>query len=67
MSQNHLMTNLSQADQSVKNFIADLLEELNTLSKSKTEPCIHMEYFGAVMEIRLLAFGEQKIRSSQAI
>jgi hypothetical protein len=65
MHPNPLMVNLAQADQSVKNFMADLLEGLNSQLKQHDEPCIYMEYFGAVMEIRLVAFGEQEIVSNR--
>ncbi|CAM3521318.1 hypothetical protein VA7868_00882 [Vibrio aerogenes CECT 7868] len=65
MNQNQLTTNLAEADQSVKNFIADLLVELNNQLKQQSEPCIHVEYFGVLMEIKLLAFGEQQITPCQ--
>ncbi|MEI8632878.1 hypothetical protein P4S72_14625 [Vibrio sp. PP-XX7] len=61
---NNLSMNLALADQSLKNFMADLLEVLSNKIKIEDEPCVRLEYFGAVMEIRLVSFGNLTISRS---
>ncbi|MDW6004800.1 hypothetical protein [Vibrio mangrovi] len=56
MKQDNLSHSLTEADQSVKDFIASLYETFSFQLKQKDEPLVQLEYFGAVMEVRLLSF-----------
>ncbi|MEI8633019.1 hypothetical protein P4S72_15465 [Vibrio sp. PP-XX7] len=56
MKQSELPHYLDEADQSVKNFIASLLEIFSSQLKQEDDPLIAFEYFGAVIEVRLLSF-----------
>lgn len=56
MKQDHLSHYLDEVDQSVKNFIASLLETFSSQLKEKDTPLVKLEYFSAVMEVRLLSF-----------
>jgi hypothetical protein len=47
---------LSQADQSVKDFMAEVLETLGKKISEEEEPLISLQYFGAKLEIKLLSF-----------
>jgi hypothetical protein len=58
MKKDDLTDYLAEVDQSVKNFIATILEEFDFQIKQNSDPLVQMEYFGATMEIRLLSFGE---------
>lgn len=63
MEQDDLSHYLGEADQSVKNFIAFLLEMFSEQIKNNDDPRVQLEYFGALMEIKLLSFAgiyEQK-------
>ncbi|EJL6398622.1 hypothetical protein NMR73_001572, partial [Vibrio navarrensis] len=46
---------LSQADQSVKDFMAEVLETLGKKISEEEEPLISLQYFGAKLEIKLLS------------
>jgi D-Tyr-tRNAtyr deacylase len=56
MKQSNLSSSLAEADQSVKDFIASLYETFSAQLKQQNEPLIKIEYFGAVMEVKLLSF-----------
>lgn len=56
MKQDNLSHYLDDADQSVKNFIASLLDAFSNQIKKEDAPLVQLEYFGARMEVRLLAF-----------
>ena len=47
---------LVEADQSVKNFLASLLEKFSDQIKREDDPFIQFEYFSAVIAVRLLSF-----------
>jgi hypothetical protein len=57
MKNNNLSDYLTEADQSVKDFIASLLETFSDQLKQEDDPRVYFEYFGAVMEVRLISFG----------
>lgn len=56
MNKKNLSLYLDEADQSVKNFIASLLETFSAQIKQEDDPRVQLEYFGALMEVRLLSF-----------
>lgn len=47
---------LSEADQVVKDFMAELLETLGKQINEHKEPVIDLQYFGADLEIKLRGF-----------
>lgn len=47
---------LLEAEQPVKNFMAELIEALGHQVTKEEEPKINLQYFGADIEIKLLAF-----------
>lgn len=56
MRQDDLLHYLNGADQSVKNFMAFVLEMFSEQIKNSNDPGVTLEYFGAQMEIKLLSF-----------
>ncbi|KYN23830.1 hypothetical protein AUQ44_18355 [Vibrio cidicii] len=56
MKNEELEQYLSQADQSVKDFMAEVLETLGKKISEEEEPLISLQYFGAKLEIKLLSF-----------
>ena len=68
MKNNNLSGSLADADQSVKDFFASLYEMFSSQLKQDDEPLVELEYFGAVMEVRLLSFGgvdESKVKNRE--
>ena len=55
---------LAEAEQPVKNFMADLLETLGKQTHSAKEPELFLHCFGAKLAIRLVSFGDDKMHSS---
>ncbi|MCG9595126.1 hypothetical protein L1D15_00175 [Vibrio sp. Isolate25] len=55
---------LAEAEQPVKNFMADLLETLGKQAHSAKEPELYLRCFGAQLAIRLVSFEGDKTHSS---
>ncbi|ASA57633.1 hypothetical protein [Vibrio gazogenes] len=56
MKQDKSSHTLVDADQSVRDFIASLYETFSAQLKQQDDPRVKIEYFGAVIEVRLLSF-----------
>ncbi|SIO96084.1 hypothetical protein [Vibrio spartinae] len=56
MKQSNLSSSLAEADQSVKDFMASLYETFSSQIKQENEPSVRLEFFGGVLEVRLLSF-----------
>lgn len=59
-----LEQHLAEADQPMKNFMADLLEILGKKACSAQEPELVLRYFGAVLSIRLESFEGDEINAN---
>ena len=59
---NHVLEQrLAEADQPVKDFMADVLEALGSKASVSQEPRLSLRYFGAQLEIKLVSFdGDNK-------
>ncbi|WP_047044433.1 hypothetical protein [Vibrio mexicanus] len=60
MNNNTLQQQLAEAEQPVKNFMADLLEILGKKASNAQDPQLALSYFGAQLEIRLVSFDGDK-------
>ncbi len=60
MNNNTLQQQLAEAEQPVKNFMADLLEILGKKASNSQDPQLALSYFGAQLEIRLVSFDGDK-------
>lgn len=56
MKSDKLEKYLLEAEQPVKNFMAELIEALGQQISEEEEPLINLQYFGAKIEIKLLSF-----------
>ena len=56
MNNHRLEQYLAEADQSVKDFMAEVLETLGKQMLDGQEPRIMLHYFGAQFEVRLVSF-----------
>ncbi|AUI85731.1 hypothetical protein BS333_04740 [Vibrio azureus] len=56
MKNNLLESHLAEAEQPVKNFMADLIEELNKKSAFSKVPRLSLHYFGVKLEVELISF-----------
>ncbi|MCU8567485.1 hypothetical protein M2G47_02125 [Vibrio vulnificus] len=56
MKNEELEQYLSQAEQPVKDFMAEVLETLGKKITKEEEPLINLQYFGANIEIKLTSF-----------
>ncbi|RTZ16942.1 hypothetical protein EJ063_08335 [Vibrio aquaticus] len=56
MKNHTLEQHLAEADQPVKDFMADLLEALGKKVSDEQEPRLALRYFGAQLEIKLVSF-----------
>ena len=51
-----LENRLAEAEQPVKNFMADLIEELSRKDSTSQDPKLCLRYFGVKLEIKLVSF-----------
>ncbi|RSD32541.1 hypothetical protein [Vibrio pectenicida] len=51
-----LENRLAEAEQPVKNFMADLIEELGRKVSVSQDPKLSLRYFGVQLEIKLVSF-----------
>ena len=56
MKDHDLEQYLSTADQSVKDFMAEILETLGKQISDNQDPTLVLSYFGAQFEIKLVSF-----------
>jgi|GEM_PF-1584931 len=56
MNNNRLEQHLADADQPVKDFMAELLETLGKKMSANKDPKLALSYFGAQLEIKLVSF-----------
>ncbi|KLN64548.1 hypothetical protein [Vibrio sp. VPAP30] len=56
MNNNRLEQHLADADQPVKDFMAELLETLGKKVSANKDPKLALSYFGAQLEIKLVSF-----------
>ncbi len=59
-----LEQHLAEAEQPMKNFMADLLEILGRKACSAQDPELVLRYFGAVLSIRLVSFEGDKMNEN---
>lgn len=59
MNNHTLEQHLAEADQPVKDFMADLLETLGKKISDNQDPKLALRYFGAQLEIKLVNFEGQ--------
>ncbi|MCG9576735.1 hypothetical protein L1D14_10840 [Vibrio tubiashii] len=53
---NRIQQHLADADQPVKDFMAELLETLGKQVSENQDPKLDLSYFGAKLEIKLVSF-----------